>query len=67
MEADPKRVLDAGEVRERLAGELPGWTLADDGIHRTIRTAGWKASLMVTVTIGHLAEVADPPPPARCP
>jgi 4a-hydroxytetrahydrobiopterin dehydratase len=58
MGADPKRVMDAGEVRERLAGELPGWTLADDGIHRTIRTAGWKASLMVTTAIGHLAEVA---------
>ncbi len=55
---DPTRVMDAGEVRERLAGELPGWTLGDDGIRRTVRTAGWKASMMVTVAIGHLAEVA---------
>jgi 4a-hydroxytetrahydrobiopterin dehydratase len=58
MPTDPKRVLDPGEVRDRLAGELPGWELDGDAIRRTIRTAGWKASLMVATTIGHLAEVA---------
>ena len=44
MGTDPKRVLDAGEVRERLARELPGWSLAGDAIQRTIRTAGLRSS-----------------------
>lgn len=58
MTVDPKRVLDAGEVDARLAGELPGWTRDGDAIRRTFRTAGWKASLIVTTAIGHLAEAA---------
>jgi 4a-hydroxytetrahydrobiopterin dehydratase len=51
-------VLDRAEVGRRLAAELPRWTAEGDAIVRTYRTAGWKGSLMVAVTIGHLAEAA---------
>lgn len=58
MTADPKRLLDPGEVDARLAGALGRWTRDGDRIRRTYRTAGWKASLIVVTTIGHLAEAA---------
>jgi 4a-hydroxytetrahydrobiopterin dehydratase len=58
MPDDPKRVLDPAEVDARLAGALPRWSRAGDGIRRTYRTHGWKATLMVVTTIGHLAEAA---------
>ena len=46
------------EVRERLARELPHWTLDGRWIRRTFRTSGWKGTLMVVNTVGHLAEAA---------
>lgn len=46
------------EVRERLARELPHWYLEDGWIRRRYRTSGWKATLMVVNTVGHLAEAA---------
>lgn len=52
------RVLDDATVRERLARDLPRWSLERGVLTRRYRTAGWKASLMVTTTIGHLAEAA---------
>src|SRR5512134_3931407 len=58
MTVDPKRLLGAGEVDARLARELPTWARDGAAIRRTYRTAGWKATLIVATTIGHLAEAA---------
>lgn len=52
------RVYEAAEVEARLAAELPKWTLENGWIRRTYKTAGWKGTLMVVNTVGHLAEAA---------
>ena len=49
---------DDDEIRARLAAELPHWTYEDGWIRRKYRTSGWKATLMVVNTVGHLAEAA---------
>lgn len=50
-------VLDEGAVAERLR-DLPGWSLVDGAIERTYETSGWRATLMVVTTVGHLCEAA---------
>ena len=50
--------LDAATVVARLVAELPGWAFVDGAIQRSVRTASWKATMMVVTTVGHLAEVA---------
>ena len=51
-------VYDADEIAARLAAELPRWTYEDGWIRRKYKTSGWKATLMVVNTVGHLAEAA---------
>ena len=46
------------QVSEKLAAELPHWVLENGWIRRKYKTSGWKATLMVVNTIGHLAEAA---------
>src|SRR3954469_3040708 len=46
------------EIRQRLSAELPHWYYEDGWIRRKYKTAGWKATLMVVNTVGHLAEAA---------
>ncbi|MBS0445365.1 MAG: 4a-hydroxytetrahydrobiopterin dehydratase [Proteobacteria bacterium] len=46
------------EVKARLAEELPAWYLEDGWIRRKYKTSGWKGTLMVVNTVGHLAEAA---------
>lgn len=46
------------QINERLAGELPHWFYEDGWIRRKYKTSGWKATLMVVNTVGHLAEAA---------
>lgn len=46
------------EVRARLVAQLPHWYLEDGWIRRKYRTSGWKGTLMVINTVGHLAEAA---------
>ena len=46
------------EIQERLNKELPNWYLESGWIRRKYKTSGWKATLMVINTIGHLAEAA---------
>ncbi len=46
------------EVKERLARDLPDWRLEGRWICRKYRTYGWKGTLMVVNTVGHLAEAA---------
>ncbi len=51
-------VYSDDEVKARLAEELPAWHLEDGWIRRKYKTSGWKATLMVVNTVGHLAEAA---------
>ncbi|GAB4293266.1 MAG: 4a-hydroxytetrahydrobiopterin dehydratase [Methylophaga sp.] len=46
------------EVEARLAKELPKWSLENGWIRRKYKTSGWKSTLMVVNTVGHLAEAA---------
>jgi 4a-hydroxytetrahydrobiopterin dehydratase len=53
-----EEVYSEAEINERLAEELPRWTYQDGWIRRKYKTSGWKATLMVVNTVGHLAEAA---------
>lgn len=46
------------EVEEKLKTELQHWALENGWIRRKYKTSGWKATLMVVNTVGHLAEAA---------
>ena len=52
------KVYSDSEVNARLASELPHWVLENGWIRRKYKTSGWKATLMVVNTVGHLAEAA---------
>lgn len=48
-----------GDIEARLKEELPRWSYEEEGwIRRRYDTSGWKSTLMVVNTIGHLAEAA---------
>jgi 4a-hydroxytetrahydrobiopterin dehydratase len=53
-----EKVYSEEDVRRRLEAELPHWYFEDGWIRRKYRTSGWKATLMVINTVGHLAEAA---------
>lgn len=46
------------EIKARLEAELPEWYYENGWIRRKYRTSGWKGTLMVINTVGHLAEAA---------
>jgi len=46
------------DVKARLVDELAHWYLENGWIRRKYKTSGWKATLMVVNTVGHLAEAA---------
>lgn len=46
------------EIEARLKEELPHWYLENGWIRRKYKTSGWKGTLMVINTVGHLAEAA---------
>ena len=46
------------EVEDKLKADLPNWFFENGWIRRKYKTSGWKATLMVVNTIGHLAEAA---------
>ena len=46
------------EVETRLKEELVNWNYENGWIRRKYKTSGWKATLMVVNTVGHLAEAA---------
>jgi 4a-hydroxytetrahydrobiopterin dehydratase len=56
--APAERTYSDDEVRQRLESNLPRWRLDDGVILRRYDTNGWKATLMVINTVGHLAEAA---------
>ena len=53
-----RKTYSEGEVRARLAAELPRWRYADGHIERVFATSGWRSSLLAANAIGHLAEAA---------
>jgi 4a-hydroxytetrahydrobiopterin dehydratase len=57
-EKTAERVYSEAEIEERLRQRLPHWKLERGWIRRTYRTHGWKGTLMVANTVGHLAEAA---------
>lgn len=53
-----EKVYSEAEVEQRLKAELPHWYLENGWIRRKYKTSGWKGTLMVVNTVGHLAEAA---------
>ena len=51
-------VYTTEEIDARLKDELPNWTYEKGWIRRKYKTSGWKATLMLVNTVGHLAEAA---------
>jgi 4a-hydroxytetrahydrobiopterin dehydratase len=52
------KIYSEEEIRARLEKELPHWYYEDGWIRRKYKTSGWKSTLMVITTVGHLAEAA---------
>ncbi len=50
--------FDDSTIERRLADELPQWRYDGRWIWRKYRTYGWKSTLMVIGTVGHLSEAA---------
>lgn len=53
-----EEVYTEDAIRARLEEELPHWQLEKGWIRRKYKTSGWKGTLMVVNTVGHLAEAA---------
>ena len=53
-----ERVYSDDEIIARLEKELPHWRYENGWIRRKYKTHGWKSTLMVINTVGHLAEAA---------
>lgn len=51
-------IYSDAEVEQRLNEEIPHWYLENGWIRRKYKTSGWKATLMVVNTVGHLSEAA---------
>ena len=58
MSSPREKALSDAEVTAWLAENLPHWRLEDGWIRRKYKTTGWKGTLMVINTVGHLAEAA---------
>lgn len=57
-EIKAEEVYSEEAIEERLKEELPNWYYEDGWIRRKYKTHGWKGTLMVVTTIGHLSEAA---------
>lgn len=58
MEKTTERVYNEQEIQQKLTSELPHWYYENGWIRRKYKTSGWKGTLMVVNTVGHLAEAA---------
>lgn len=58
MGADKEQPMAEADVKAWLAANLSAWRLEDGWVRRTYKTHGWKGTLMVVNTVGHLAEAA---------
>ena len=56
--ANKEKVFNEEEINERLSGILTHWYYERGWIRRKYKTSGWKSTLMVVNTIGHIAEAA---------
>jgi 4a-hydroxytetrahydrobiopterin dehydratase len=52
------KIYSDTEIAAYLQTTLPHWYLENGWIRRKYKTSGWKGTLMVVNTIGHLAEAA---------
>ena len=57
-ERKQEEIYSNEEIEARLKEELPHWYLEKGWIRRKYKTSGWKSTLMLVNTIGHLAEAA---------
>jgi 4a-hydroxytetrahydrobiopterin dehydratase len=53
-----EHVYTEQEIQVKLSIELPHWYYEGGWIRRKYKTSGWKSTLMVVNTVGHLAEAA---------
>lgn len=53
-----ERTYSEAEIDARLQAQLPKWRYENGWIRRKFKTHGWKSTLMVINTVGHLAEAA---------
>ncbi len=53
-----EETFDEATIERRLSEELPHWFYENGWIRRKYRTTGWKSTLMVINTVGHLSEAA---------
>ncbi len=53
-----EHVYNETEISERLEQRLPLWFYRDEHIQREYYTNGWKSSMLIANTVGHLAEAA---------
>lgn len=58
MTGTMEKVYSEKDVVEKLTAELPKWYFENGWIRRKYKTSGWKGTLMVVNTVGHLAEAA---------
>src|SRR5262245_18094986 len=56
MQRRESKTYSDEEIKQRLQKELPKWYFEDGWIRRKYKTEGWKGTLMVVITVGHLAE-----------
>lgn len=57
-EKSQEKIYSDQEIEHHLKGELPHWYLEKGWIRRKYKTSGWKGTLMVVNTVGHLSEAA---------
>ena len=58
MSDTQETAMSEAEVTSWLQDNLPSWRLEDGWVRRTYKTHGWKGTLMVIATVGHLSEAA---------
>ena len=57
-EKKTEKVYSEDEITQRLKAELPHWYYENGWIRRKYKTHGWKGTLMIVNTVGHLSEAA---------
>ena len=58
MTTTNEKSYSESEVIDKLVAEHPHWFYEKGWIRRKYKTSGWKGTLMVINTVGHLAEAA---------
>ena len=53
-----EKTYTVSEIEEYLKKHLPYWYYENGWIRRKYKTSGWKGTLMVISTVGHLSEAA---------